>query len=145
MRKTLLTAAALSCLTASCSGSNRTQQATNSSTDKEPPPIPAEPVPARISIDREFQDTDEWLMVERHKEGVEGAWATATFDAQRNKLTIDTNEVQQFAIDVSKVPIKWDTLVIISIDGRNSELRHHKSNVIRFSRDEHGLWRVIEP
>ena len=90
-------------------------------------------------------DQDQWLFVEtaRDKEG--GAWVTGSFHAERNKIDIQTHNVRQFTIDASRIPIRWQDVVIIGIDGRNSELRQRDELVLRFVRNGSGQWVVMEP
>jgi len=90
-------------------------------------------------------DRDRWLFVEAADEGKPGGWAQGDFDPQRNKLDIRTSDVLQFAIDTSRLRIDWQRLVILSIDGKTSELRKRDFAVYQFRRDVHGRWNVIEP
>jgi hypothetical protein len=107
---------------------------------------PVEPSPPEdLRIPAELHDPDRWLFVEKPKDGVEGAWATGSFNRKRNRLTIRERDVQQFAIDTSRVPIDWERLVVISINGRTSELRKRDYPFLHFFRDDHGQWVVREP
>ena len=105
-----------------------------------------EPPPSEeIRIPAELYDSDRWLFVEKAKDGVEGAWATGSFNRKRNRLAIRERDVQQFAIDTSRIPINWERLVVISINGRTSELRKRDYPFLHFARDDHGQWVVREP
>ena len=106
---------------------------------------PVEPPPEPIIIPAEFQEIDRWLFVEKARDRASGAWATGSFGPKRNKLTIRTRGVQQFAIDTSRTPINWERLVVIGIDGANSELRKRDYPILHFARDDHGRWVVLEP
>ena len=101
-------------------------------------------IPTRVDIAGETDDPDRWLTVEKIKGDAPGAWATASFDAKRNKVAIRTRDVEQFAIDVSRIPVRWDRLVIIAIDGKNSELVRRDHSVLHFVNDKYG-WHVVEP
>lgn len=98
-----------------------------------------------IDISEEAVDPDRWLVVEKTRDGAPGGWATGSFDPKRNKLTIRQRDVQRFAIDVSRIPINWARLVVIGINGRNSELRKRDYSILHFARDQHGQWVVVEP
>jgi len=100
-------------------------------------------VTAPISL-RERDDPTKWLFVETVRDGARGGWATGDFNKERNKLIIRTKDVDQFSIDTSRVRINWERLVILGIDGRNSELRKRDFAVYHFQRDRHGRWVVIE-
>ena len=124
------------------------QNEATSSSEPEAATVKAEPVelpPEPISIPAEFQEIDRWLFVEKARDRATGAWATGSFGAKRNKLTIRTRDVQQFAIDTSRIPINWERLVVIGIDGANSELRKRDYPILHFVRDDHGRWVVLEP
>ncbi len=104
---------------------------------------PVEETPIRISS--HYADEDRWLWVEKQRDGASGAWATASFDHKRNKIIIQTEDVERFAIDVSKVTVDWERLVILRLDGTNSELRRRDHNILHFARDRHNQWTVLEP
>jgi hypothetical protein len=107
---------------------------------KEPDPEwPSEP--ARVGLD----DSDRWLCVTRIDRQAAGGWATGSFDPQRNKITIHTRDVQRFTIDVGRIPVDWERLVVLSIDERNSELRRRDFDLLEFVRSQHGGWIVVEP
>lgn len=78
-------------------------------------------------------------------ENKKGGWATGSFDADRNKLSITTSDVAEFALDTSRVAINWKKLVVLSIDGKNSELRKRNYDILQFTRTPHGEWTVREP
>ncbi len=100
--------------------------------------------PLRVDILADTDDPNRWLVVEEVKGKASGAWATGSFSQKRNKVTVRTKDVARFSIDVSRIPIKWDKLVILSIDGKNSELMHRDYALLHFVNDRHG-WHVIEP
>ena len=113
--------------------------------DTEPETAPvAEPPPTRVDIGFDVVDPDRWLEVRKIRGDAPGAWATGSFDASRNKLNIETHDVAEFTIDTARIPIRWDRLVIIRIDGLNSELVKRDHSVYRFVLDEHGQWVVLE-
>ncbi len=101
--------------------------------------------PARVEIDAAVSDPDRWLYAEAAMDPARGGWVSGTFDAERNKLSIRTKDVRRFAVDAGRVPIDWNKLVILSIDGRNSELRRRDFVVYHFDRTDHGEWVVKEP
>jgi hypothetical protein len=105
-----------------------------------PKPVssPEEPLPP-------VDDAERWLVVEKADSRAVGAWATGSFDPERNKLTIVTEHVRQFSIDTGRIPIDWDRLVVLRINGSNSELRKRDYPVLHIARDEHGRWVVLEP
>lgn len=113
-------------------------------TDVSVPAAPEETT-APLVLPSSQEEPDRWLVVEKATEGSPGAWATGSFDAKRNKLIIQTQDVRQFTIDTGRIPIDWHRLVVLGIDGVNTELRKRDYDVYRFARDEHGRWLVVEP
>jgi hypothetical protein len=91
------------------------------------------------------EDSDRWLFVEQVKAGAQGAWASGSFDVERNRLTIRTNDVRRFRVAVSRIEIDWTRPVVLRLDGVNSELRRRPHADYHFFRDDHGLWVVSEP
>lgn len=107
-------------------------------TEKQPPPAPP---PVRSTPDPQ---TPSWLFASRFQEGAKGPWVRGEFDAKKNKLVIRTNDVSEFAVNTADVLIDWDKLVVLSINGKNSELRKRDFTVYRFELDSHGQWVVKE-
>ena len=102
---------------------------------------PAEPVVWPVEVD----DPDRWLRVESIRKGAAGAWATGSFNRKRNKLDLHTHGVRAFSIDTGRVPINWQRIVILGIDGSNSELRRRDFQIYHFELTDHGQWVVLEP
>ncbi len=88
------------------------------------------------------EEAERWLFVETIRDGAPGGWATGSFDRARNKLDIQTRDVRQFALHLDRVPIDWNKLVVLSIDGKNSELRRRQTLRIHLQLDDHGQWVV---
>ncbi|MFQ5414008.1 MAG: hypothetical protein ACE5E6_06070 [Phycisphaerae bacterium] len=86
-----------------------------------------------------------WLDVTGVRGDARGGWATGSFDRPRNKITIDTRDVDRFRVDTSRIPIDWDRGVILRINGANSELRRRDYAILHFALDDHGAWVVVEP
>ncbi len=102
-------------------------------------------VPNRVDIGAVVDDSEKWLTVEEIHGDAPGAWATGSFHAERNRMVIETEGVARFSVDMSRVPIRWERLVVIRIDGRNSELVKRDQVIYRFVLDEHGSWVVLDP
>ena len=108
-------------------------------------PAPPASIPTRVEIPIPIDDSDRWLFVQKVADKAKGGWATGSFDADRNKLSIATSDVAEFALDTSRVAIDWKKLVVLSIDGKNSELRKRDYDILHFTRTPHGEWTVHEP
>ena len=113
-----------------------------------PQPTAEAPAPATSFESAEvvvFESDSEWLRAEQIRKDVDGGWVSGDFLPERNKIEIHTRDVTQFSIDVGKLPIEWGRLVVVGIDGRNSELRQRDFDVYHIARDEKGKWVVLEP
>lgn len=96
-------------------------------------------------VGAEEEDADRWLFVRQPSDRAIGAWATGSFDRSRNRLTIRTHGVRRFVVDTTRIRIDWDALVVLSIDGRTSELRRRDHPLLEFEFDESGEWIIREP
>lgn len=108
------------------------------------PPVPKE-IPTQIEIPVPIDDPNRWLFVEKVADGAMGGWATGSFDEERNKLSITTSDVAEFALDTSLIKINWKKLVVLSIDCKNSELRKRNFDILHLRRSAHGEWAVRKP
>ncbi len=111
----------------------------------QPPPALPSTIPTRVDLPVPADDSDRWLFVQKIADKAKGGWATGSFDADRNKLSITTSDVAEFALDTSRIAINWKKLVVLSIDGKNSELRKRDYDILQFTRTPHGEWTVREP
>lgn len=84
-----------------------------------------------------------WLVVLSAQPDEKGGWAKGRFDTSKNRLVIDTVGVGSFTVDTSRLPIDWDRLVIIRLDGRNRELGRKENPVIKFVRSKSKLWETV--
>jgi hypothetical protein len=100
-------------------------------------------IPTRVDIGVKIVDPDQWLFVEEVRGDARGGWATGTFDQERNRLTINTHDVARFAVHVEQLNINWERLVVIRMDGVNTELRKRDFAVYHFVLDEYGRWNVL--
>ena len=112
---------------------------------KVPAPQDLPETPVRVLISILVDDSGRWLSVVAVKEGAAGAWATGSFKAKRNRLDIRTEDVETFALDTSRIPIRWDKPVVMNINGRTGELRRRDYALLSFALDGRGEWVVVEP
>lgn len=85
-----------------------------------------------------------WVRVEKASEGAPGGYATGSFDQPRNKIIIETRDVQQFILDTGQIGLDWSRPVVLTIDKKSYELRRREDPAIRFDRNRYGEWVVIE-
>ena len=104
----------------------------------------AEAIPQTGDLPRE-DENERWLWVEAIREGADGGWATGEFDPARNRIRISTEKIRGFAIDVSRIAIDWERLVVLRINGMTSELRKREDSVLHFVKGDGGRWEVVEP
>ena len=84
-----------------------------------------------------------WLRIEALRDGASGAWATGWF-IPRRKIVIDTEDVDQFFIDLSQLDIDWSRRVILRINGHSSELSRKPRRKLHLRRSPAGSWDVVE-
>ena len=115
------------------------------STQVSPTPQPQDSVPASPPATLFGRnDSDDWLFIEKVRPDTPDGWARGTFDKNRNKIAVETNGALGFALDIERIPIDWERLVVIRIDGKNSELRKRDYSRYHFQRDKYGRWIVAE-
>ncbi len=118
-----------------------TPTATADESQSQPLPTP----PEKVKLPSLDDGSTAWLTVNATRGDAPGGWASGSFDAARNRIEIRTRDVRGFLLDTSRIAIDWDRLVVISIDGKNSELRRRERPFLHFQLDEHGGWIVQEP
>ncbi|MCP4246676.1 MAG: hypothetical protein GY778_06475 [bacterium] len=120
------------------------------------PTEPSEPAPTSQPAATEFDPNrvtnrirtladpqDGWLRIEALRDGAPGAWATGWF-IPRRKIVIDTEEVDQFSIDLAQLDIDWSRRVVLRINGHSSELSRKPRRTLHLRRSPAGSWDVVE-
>jgi hypothetical protein len=108
-------------------------------------PQPQDPAHVEVRIQTLADPQQGWLRIEAIRDSAVGAWATGWFIAEQNKIVIDTEDVDQFSINLSKLRLDWDRRVVLRIDGRSSELTPKRRPILRLRRSPAGSWDVVEP
>jgi hypothetical protein len=116
-------------------GDSAVIEAPEASADHEPTP----------SIPEWAWSAGRWLEVITPDPKTPGGWATGSFDPAKNKLIIDTHDARQFLVRIDMIDIDWNRLVVLSLNGANSELRRREAGVLTFDLDDHGQWVILEP
>ncbi len=84
-----------------------------------------------------------WLAIEQAGSDVVGGWASgAVLDG--NKVVIDTQDVTQFTLDLSQMPVDWGGRVVLKIDGHTSELTRKRYPTLRLRRSPSGGWVPVD-
>jgi len=104
---------------------------------------PVEPQ-APIVLPSEPDHSARWLIASNPREGAKGGWVEGSFDPKRNHIDIRTKDIERFDLDTGRLPIDWNKLVVIEIDGKSAELRKRENPVIEFEPDGAGHWKVKE-
>ena len=111
-------------------------------TDAKPPP--ATPIAASEALPPAPDDPTRWLFAEAPTDSAKGGWIEGSFDPQKNRIDIRTRDTARFSLDTSRIPIDWDKLVVIQIDGKGSELKHRDNPLVHFEHDGLGHWKVAD-
>lgn len=121
---------------------------TESAVEAQPPPpaAPSDPdhrVEVRVRTLSDPQDG--WLRIEAIHPDAPGAWATGAFIREKNKIVIETENVDEFSIRLPQLHVNWDRRVILRIDGHSSELKWKRRPILHLRRSPAGSWDVVEP
>ena len=106
------------------------------------PASPPNHVQVRIHTLADPQDG--WLRIEAIRSDAPGAWATGRFVFD-NKIIIETEDVEQFSIDLSQIRINWNRRVILRINGYSSELTKKRRPLVHLRCSPTGSWEVVKP
>lgn len=88
--------------------------------------------------------TGRWLYAEQFAAGTIDGFVEGDFSAKRNRIAVKTHSVTRFAVDTRHIGIDWDKLVVIRINGHNSELKRRDDPVLHFVLDRYNQWVVEE-
>ena len=117
-----------------------------SPTEPAAPPSPPENGDRVVVRIRSLADPQRgWLRIEDIRDSAAGAWATGLLLQHDNKIVIETENVEQFSINLSKLRLNWNRRVVLRIDGRSSELMRKRRPVVHLRRSPAGSWDVVEP
>ena len=118
---------------------------------EQPAPVPVEPTPTPAPAPEPataeqpplpVTDADVWLFAEAPRDGAEGGWISGSFDPEKNRIEIELQDLKRFTLDVARIPINWDRLVILRLNGHNTELRRREQALYHFELDPNGGWQV---
>ncbi|MFH0980842.1 MAG: hypothetical protein V2A79_04815 [Planctomycetota bacterium] len=111
-------------------------------------PVPPEPentgTPAPPDQRADELPANRWLHIERLYEHVEGGWVTG-HNPTPNRIILETQNVAQFSMDVSRLQLDWGSRVWVRINQQTFELTHKLNPVIHLRETLEGVWEVIEP
>lgn len=108
------------------------------------PPPPDKPNWVEVKVRTPFERQTGWLKIEELRDDASIARAVGWYPPKDNRIVIQTEGVQQFAIDLGSLGPDWERRVILRIDGRSSELTRKKSRVVHLRRSPAGAWEVVE-
>jgi len=106
-------------------------------------PTTSRPNHVELRIHTLTDPQDGWLRIEAIRSDAPGAWATGRFVFD-NKIIIETEDVEQFSIDLSQIRINWNRRVILRINGYSSELTKKRRPVVHLRRSPAGSWEVVK-
>lgn len=101
-----------------------------------PPPMP------RIAVLSAGLD-EGWLTIDDVSDRDHTAWAEGRVD-DGEKLVINTENIERFQLDLSKVKLDWDKRIVLRIDGFNRELTRKNFPHLNYERTSTGGWRLID-
>ncbi len=111
---------------------------------EQPAPPPEDPDHAEVRMATLTDPQFGWLRIEGIRDSAVGAWATGSFLSDRNKIVIETENADQFTINLAKLRLNWNKRVILRINGHSSELTKKRDPLLRLHRSPAGSWDVVE-
>jgi hypothetical protein len=120
---------------------------TESTVEVQPPPPAAPSAPdhrVEVRVRTLSDPQDGWLRIDAIHPDAPGAWATGAFIREKNKIAIETENVDEFSIRLPQLHVNWDRRVILRIDGHSSELKWKRRPILHLRRSPAGSWDVVE-
>ncbi len=121
---------------------------------------PAETQPAEPELESEYtseppytvklyvRDPEEkqpgWLRITEMMDGDSLAKTTGTFP-ERNRIYIDTDNVQRIRIHIDQLPISPNKRIILRIDDQPMELARRDRLYVYLEKQTNGAWASVEP
>ena len=87
---------------------------------------------------------DSWFRIERLCARVEGGWVCGHSPAV-NRIVIETHNVSQFSMDVSRLDLDWSKRVWVRVNSTAFELIHKRNPVIHLRETSAGVWEIVKP
>ena|GEM_PF-7086982 len=85
-----------------------------------------------------------WLRIERLRPDVEGGWVSG-HSPKPNRIVIETRNVDQFSMDISRLALDWSRRVWVRINANSFELTHKRNPVIHLRATSTGAWELVKP
>lgn len=108
------------------------------------PPAPTPPPPPMPRIDEMSAGLrNGWLMIDEVSDRDHTAWVEGRVE-DGEKLVIDTENIERFQLDLSRIRLDWDKRIVLRIDGFNRELTRKNFPHLNYERTSTGGWRLID-
>lgn len=88
--------------------------------------------------------TDGWIRIEGLHENAEGGWVSSHCPSP-NRIVIETHDVLQFSMDLSRLELDWSRRVWVRINHNAFELTHKRNPVIHLRETPAGVWDLVKP
>ena len=86
---------------------------------------------------------DGWLVIDDVSDQDRTTWVEGRVE-DGEKLVIDTENVERFQLDLSRVKLDWDKRIVLRIDGFNRELTRKNFPRLNYERTSTGGWRLTD-
>ncbi len=100
-------------------------------------------IPVDLQTSEELPLRSGWVKLTQKKENEQRSWIEGEVISD-DKLSITTENMAVFDLDLSRISMDWSGSVVLRIDGFNSELRRKDRTVLRMQRSASGGWTVAE-
>jgi hypothetical protein len=103
---------------------------------------PHPPYRVRLYVRKPAQKQPGWLRIAELSDAKAVATCQGVFP-RRNRIEVETGNVQQLSINVGFLPLAPEKRLILSIDGQTMELARKGRGRVRLQRSESGVWHVV--
>jgi len=112
-------------------------------TPPESPVVASEPPPPAANT-VSTKPEGKWLTIERRE--IESLGASARGEVtDSHRLEIRTDNVDQFSVDLSEIPLDWNKRIVLRVNTQTMELTKKKHPLVHFRRTPTGDWVVVPP
>jgi hypothetical protein len=104
---------------------------------------PVEPAPLETRTTPPSRLHPGWLQITDRRDNQERAWVEGHVIGD-DKLVIDTHNVAQFDLDISRLQLNWSTQIVLRLDGHTSQLTRKPGPIKTFLLSRAGAWHVVD-
>ena len=101
------------------------------------------PYPVRLYVRRPEDEQPGWLRILKRVDEEQAATSTGTFP-EKNRIYVDTQNVQQIRIHVGHLPLGERKPIVLHIDEQVIQLSRKRGDFRTLARTRTGIWKVVK-